>query len=417
MLEPDLKEGRGGLRDVHSLHWAEAARNVLLEHDDESLDAAYAVLLGARVELHRRTGRPSNVLALQEQDGVAEALGEADADALMAKVAGRAPLDRVDERRRMAARPFVAARSVGSRRSSRSRRRSGPDAARRRGASRRRPDPADDPLLVLRAAVAAARHETVIERVARAAGGRRADDARPVAARGARPARRAAAHGHARDPRSSRRSTIAGCGCASCPEWEPVRSRPQRNAYHRFTVDRHLLETVANAAALADRVERPDLLVLGALAARSRQARHGRSRRGRRRARASARSAARVPRSPTSTCSPSSSRTTCCSPRWRSAATSTTRDRATGRRAGLVGRDAAAARRAHRSRLARDRPGGVGSGEGAARRAARRPRDARARGRRARRDRGRRVPERAAARPARRARRSSSRVAATCSRS
>ena len=49
------------------------------------------------------------------------------------------------------------------------------------------------------------------------------------------------------------------------PEWQPVRSRPQRNAYHRFTVDRHLWEAAANAAALADRVDRPDLLVLGAL--------------------------------------------------------------------------------------------------------------------------------------------------------
>jgi [protein-PII] uridylyltransferase len=44
-----------------------------------------------------------------------------------------------------------------------------------------------------------------------------------------------------------------------------VRSRPQRNAYHRFTVDRHLCEAAANAAGLTDRVSRPDLLVLGAL--------------------------------------------------------------------------------------------------------------------------------------------------------
>jgi [protein-PII] uridylyltransferase len=49
------------------------------------------------------------------------------------------------------------------------------------------------------------------------------------------------------------------------PEWEPVRSKPQRNAFHRYTVDRHLWQTIANAAELSDGVPRPDLLVLGAL--------------------------------------------------------------------------------------------------------------------------------------------------------
>ena len=49
------------------------------------------------------------------------------------------------------------------------------------------------------------------------------------------------------------------------PEWESCRSKPQRNAYHMFTVDRHLLETVSVAADLTNSVDRPDLLVLGSL--------------------------------------------------------------------------------------------------------------------------------------------------------
>ncbi len=87
LLEPDLKEGRGGLRDVHALGWAQAARSILWETDHASLDEAYDTLLAVRVELHRRTGRPGDRLLLQEQDGVADALDYPDADVLMRTVA------------------------------------------------------------------------------------------------------------------------------------------------------------------------------------------------------------------------------------------------------------------------------------------------------------------------------------------
>jgi [protein-PII] uridylyltransferase len=49
------------------------------------------------------------------------------------------------------------------------------------------------------------------------------------------------------------------------PGWDIVRSAPQRNALHRFTVDRHLVETAVQAGALTRNVDRPDLLLVGAL--------------------------------------------------------------------------------------------------------------------------------------------------------
>src|SRR5207245_2432299 len=163
---PDRSEGRGGRRDVQSVRWAEAAHRVLLEFDAPSLAAWEAVLLDARVELQRQTGRSGNVLALQEQPGVAAALGDPSTDALMARIA-------------------EAARSIAW---------TSDDAWRRIAATLRRPRarhavrtrevvpgillaggevslgpqiPAaalDDPLLALRVAAAAAMHGAVIER-------------------------------------------------------------------------------------------------------------------------------------------------------------------------------------------------------------------------------------------------------------
>jgi [protein-PII] uridylyltransferase len=264
-LEPDLKEGRGGLRDVHALRWAEAARPALLPQDSESLSRAYAVILGARVELHRTTGRPGNILALQEQPAVAAALGDTEADALMARVAEAArtiawtsddvwrrvqtvlrnPRGRLAGRRReVSAGVFVRDGEVEVECGD---------------------GPIEDPVLVLRAAAAAAGQHAVIERHSLerlAAHAPPLPDPWPAEARALfvellLAGRSAVRVIEALDQR--------GVWVRVLPEWEPVRARPQHNAYHRFTVDRHLLETAANAARLAEGAERPDLLVVAAL--------------------------------------------------------------------------------------------------------------------------------------------------------
>jgi [protein-PII] uridylyltransferase len=49
------------------------------------------------------------------------------------------------------------------------------------------------------------------------------------------------------------------------PEWDRIRSLPQRHPWHRFTVDRHLVEAAAAAAELTHDVDRPDLLLVAAL--------------------------------------------------------------------------------------------------------------------------------------------------------
>ena len=81
LLEPDLKEGRGGLRDVHAVQAAALAAPVMTEDRLARLDAA-EVLMRARVAMQRQNGRGEQ-LVLQAQDGVARALGLPNPDALM----------------------------------------------------------------------------------------------------------------------------------------------------------------------------------------------------------------------------------------------------------------------------------------------------------------------------------------------
>ncbi len=268
-LEPDLKAGRGGLRDVHALGWAGHAHQVLLDDDPGPLDRAYELLLAARVALHRRTGRATDVLTLQEQDGVAADLGPDlgfdGADELMARVAaaGRAIAWRSDETWYRVRSGLAGPGWARSRRD----RHLAPGVVLRDGEVHLAADadPAGDPALALVAAAEAAGRGTRIDRDSLA---RLAAAAVPFPEPWPDRARAALVDllraGHDAVPVIEALDQL-GIWCRVLPEWETVRSRPQRNAYHRFTVDRHLCECAANAAGLVHRVDRPDLLVLGAL--------------------------------------------------------------------------------------------------------------------------------------------------------
>ena len=281
MLEPNLKDGAGGLRDVQAVAWAGyvlgprgsstlVERGYLQPDDIDRLDSARAVLLDARVALHRTTGSRSDLLALQDQDAVAAALGFGDADDLVRRLASAARTVTwiaADVWSRLR----TAERGPGGRLARRDRSLAD-GVVLREGRVRVIADATLDTALVLRAAAAAADRGVDLDRDALerfrleledptwGASERDALVALLRAGRNAVPVLEALDH--------------VGVLERLLPEWGRVRALPQRNAYHRFTVDRHLLEAVAECAALfADdgldgdvaRRARPDLLLLGAL--------------------------------------------------------------------------------------------------------------------------------------------------------
>jgi [protein-PII] uridylyltransferase len=264
LLEPDLKQGRGGLRDVHALRWAQAARSILWDGDGAPLDEAYELLLSARVELHRRTGRPGDSLTLQEQDGVAHALGYAEADDLMRALAAAARTVAWTSDDAWARIDSALTGPLGRRRRNRV---IGPDLVLRDGEVHvtEGADVAGDASLPLRAAGAAARRGTRLDRGALA---RLATGSPPPLVPWPAGVRAALVELLLAGPPAVlllEALDQQGIWERYFPEWTSVRSRPQRNAYHRFTVDRHLWEAAVQAAGLAGRVSRPDLLVLAAL--------------------------------------------------------------------------------------------------------------------------------------------------------
>lgn len=266
LLEPDLKESRGGLRDLGAVDAAVLGLE-LLEPSvrREELASAARILRSTRSVLHAATGSSSDRLLLQDQDQVAPVLGFGDADELMAAVAaaGRAVLWSSEETWRRARSWCAGPPGRGH----------GRDVALAENVLLR------DGEVALPAVVEVSGHPELVLRTALAA----ASSGRHIA-----PATLARLEREATPPPEPWSDqlrddfvSLLGCGDAAVavietldrfglfeqfvPEWGSVRNRPQRNALHRYTVDRHLLETAARAADLVREVSRPDLLLLSAL--------------------------------------------------------------------------------------------------------------------------------------------------------
>ncbi|MER6755928.1 [protein-PII] uridylyltransferase [Micromonospora echinofusca] len=289
LLEGDLKEAAGGLRDVGILRAVATAG--ITDALRPAVRAAHLRLLDTRDALHRQVGRRVDRLVAQERDGVAALLGlrhlppcepvrpdpsdaprdarvVGDGDALLRRVAGdaRTVSHALDD-------AFRAADRL------RSGRRRGADGRPLRRPVARDVVEHDGELVLARTAIGARPDPSLSLRVAAAAAVTRLPIARatcewlaaycpPLPAPWPAEARAALI-------------TLLGAGPGlvpaweTCdryglierwlPEWTRLRSLPQHNPVHRFTLDRHLVQTAYEASRHTREVDRPDLLLLGAL--------------------------------------------------------------------------------------------------------------------------------------------------------
>lgn len=269
MLEPDLKAGSGGLRDIHSLRWAAACllgevgldplvgARYLHASERRELAEAESVLLEARCGLHlvqgpQGRGAPRERLRLDLQDEVAERLGAEDADHLLHRV-GLAM--RVVAHLHGRSWPRLLADGRGGRR--------------RRQPSSRVLDEgvwlddglvavagdhslAADHSLGMRAVAAAARHRTHLDRRSAARLRRATTELGALTWSGAaREALVTALHrGRQALPVFADADQI-GLMTAYLPQWPVLRGRPQRNPVHRYDLDTHGWEALAELVAVS----------------------------------------------------------------------------------------------------------------------------------------------------------------------
>jgi [protein-PII] uridylyltransferase len=263
---PDLKEATGGLRDATVLKALVATWLVDVPHGE--LESCRQALLDVRDAVHTAAGRGNDRIAPELWPDLALLLGLPDAAAAQRHVRGlgrrmthlsRLTWRRVDAVLRRPPRAAAGRRPqlepIGG----------GLAVAYEEVVLDRHARPVDDPCLLLRAAAEAAERDLVLE---------------PTTA-----ARLVAEVPPLPDPWPAEardllvRLLAAGPGLLAVwetldetdaldtflPEWERVRLLPHASTVHRFTVDRHLVETCIEASALIRRVSRPDVLMVAAL--------------------------------------------------------------------------------------------------------------------------------------------------------
>jgi [protein-PII] uridylyltransferase len=268
LLEPDLKEARGGFRDMIMLR--ALAATWLTDRPHRGIRDPYERLLDVRDALHITSGRALDRLLAGEAREVAHRLGFVDTDALHREVSLAA--------RRIGHAVYLTVRAARQ------------VLPQRRGLSfvRMERKPAytkaphglivhqgeigldrqtkpSTPLLGLRAGALAAQQGLVLSPVTAENLGRNAPGIEPPWPDEARePLLEMLAGGQNLIP-VWEALDLAGCITRWIPDWEAIRARPQHNPIHRHTVDRHSVQAVAEAQPHLTRVERPDLLLLACL--------------------------------------------------------------------------------------------------------------------------------------------------------
>ncbi|MCW2761174.1 MAG: glnD [Marmoricola sp.] len=261
---PDLKESVGGLRDANVLKALVASWLVDVPHD---LERCRVALLDVRDALHTVAGRATDRVAPEFWDEIAQVLGLPDGNA--AQVHTRKLARRLTHLSRLAWRRAEAVQrrpnAVGQRRPRLDPIAPGLAVSYEEVVLDRGAKPMEDRLLLLRAATEAAERDLVLAPTTAARLVRESPalpDPWPAGARDLFVRLLAAGPGLL-----GVWETLDETGALELilPEWERVRLLPHASVVHRFTVDRHLVETCIEASKLIQRVSRPDVLMVAAL--------------------------------------------------------------------------------------------------------------------------------------------------------